>query len=1006
MQITKPTLYFTCFYEQVRGRGIVLLLAIALVLLLCARAHAQYHFDSWTTDNGLPQNAVLGITQTRDGYLWFSTLDGLIRYDGVKFTIYNKTTTPELLSNRFATLYEDRSGVLWIAKEDGGIVTYAGGKFKSYGRSEGVPIAIIKKIEEDRAGNIYFYTNSENFKWQQDRFVPYLPPPTQALFFYPSSAGTRWYLDKTGMYEERDGHKLSYSLPSPFSDIDVITASFQDRSGALWVASDRKGLFRFHNGTVKNFNAKDGLPVANVLTIFQDRDGIIWLGTEGGLVRYQQEKFITLTKAEGLSDNSVVAIYQDREGSIWLGTQLGGINRMSRHIITPYGRKVDGKLTSVYPILEDHTGRIWLGGNGIYSGNTGVELYYGRDEGLVQYAVTALYEDSKKNLWIGTAGGLFMRVQEKFIDVSDKLGLPVGNYNVFAIKEDRAGNLWFGTDKGLVKVSHGVVAQYQVKDGLAGEEVKVILEDRAGNLWFGTYNGLSCLRAGRFHNYRDSEGLVSAKIRSLYEDESGTLWIGTYDGGLARLQNGKIDVFTEKDGLFNNGVFQILEDRRGNFWISCNRGIYRVSKKQLEDFAAGRARALTCTAFGKPDGMIISECNGGSQPAGIRARDGRLWFPTQAGAAVIDPESIAINSRPPPVVIERCLLDQDESAFDSGLKVLPDKENIEIQYTGLSFIKPENMRFRYRLAGIDRDWVEAGGRRVANYAHLPPGEYLFQVIAANSDGIWNERGAALKIIIIPPFWRTWWFSTVVMLTMIALAAFFYQRRIALLKKANAAQAAFTRKLIESQENERKRIAAELHDSLGQHLIVIKNLALMILQQSAQPDNMNRQVDEISREASQAISEVREISYNLRPYQLDRLGLTKAIQSIIKKVSASSAIAIRAEIDDIDELFSKESEINLYRIVQECINNILKHSAAANAQVIIKNNHHQLRITIADDGRGFEPAMVGAREGQPGFGLTGISERAGLLNGKTLIDSVPGQGTTVTITIPIRSRAHD
>ena len=402
--------------------------------------------------------------------------------------------------------------------------------------------------------------------------------------------------------------------------------------------------------------------------------------------------------------------------------------------------------------------------------------------------------------------------------------------------------------------------------------------------------------------------------------------------------------------------------------------------------------AITSTFFGKSDGMLNRECNGGRQPAGIKAKDGRLWFPTQDGVAVIDPENVEFNPLPPPVVIESASLENSPLPMTESLTIQPNQGNLEIHYTGLSFIKPEQVQFRYKLEGLDENWTNAGTRREAYYPYLPPGRYVFRVIAANSDNVWNEKGAAIEIVVLPPFYRRWWFVVLTVLLAVGIVFVLYKRRISQLKKARVAQQAFSRQLIASQEQERKRIAAELHDSLGQRLVVIKNLALMFL--NAKKSDENRQIEEISSEASEAIGEVKEISYNLRPYQLDRIGLTKAVEAIVRSAQVASAIDFSSEIDDIDNYFPKDAEINFYRIVQECVNNAVKHSEASKAFVKIRHSGDNLELEISDNGCGFTPNQTESKTG--GFGLIGIAERAELFGGKVEIKSAPKQGTVVRI----------
>jgi signal transduction histidine kinase len=428
--------------------------------------------------------------------------------------------------------------------------------------------------------------------------------------------------------------------------------------------------------------------------------------------------------------------------------------------------------------------------------------------------------------------------------------------------------------------------------------------------------------------------------------------------------------------------------------MSCNRGIYRVRKQELNDFADGKIKAITSIGYGKSDGMLNVECNGGRWPAGIRARDGKLWFPTMGGVAIIDPAAVTTNTQPPPVVIESVLVDRLPTAFDKDVRITPGQENFEIQYTALSFINSENLRFKYKLEGLDHDWVEAGTRRTAYFSHVPPGEYTFQVIAANSDGVWNEEGKSIKIVVLPPFYKTWWFMVVAALMMALVAYVMIKRYLRKIERERLAQQTFARQLIASQEQERKRIAAELHDSLGQRLVVIKNLALMFLSAKNGDVGNLQQIEELSTETSQAIGEVKAISYNLRPYQLDRIGLTKAVEAIVRTVQSASAIDFRAEIDDIDDYFPKDSEINFYRIVQECVNNVVKHSGASAAFVNIKRTGAILVLEVSDNGKGFTPHQLESKNG--GFGLVGIAERAELLGGKVEIKSAPEQGAMIKI----------
>ena len=397
--------------------------------------------------------------------------------------------------------------------------------------------------------------------------------------------------------------------------------------------------------------------------------------------------------------------------------------------------------------------------------------------------------------------------------------------------------------------------------------------------------------------------------------------------------------------------------------------------------------------------MLNAECNGGRSPAGVKTRDGKLWFPTQDGVAVIVPEAVQINRQPPPVKIESFLLDRKSVAFDNEVQIQPDQENFEIQYTALSFINSENLRFRYKLEGLDEKWVEAGTRRTAYFSYVPPGSYTFRVIAANSDGIWNAEGAAIRIIVHPRFYRTWWFLSLAALLVSGLIFLIFKTRVRHVEKERKAQEEFSRRLLASQEQERQRIAAELHDSLGQSLLIIKNRIALAQSDIDERETVEEQLDELSQSAASAIEECREIAYNLRPYQISRFGLSKTLFGIFMRINEVTTIHATAEIDSIDELLTDEAQINIYRIVQECVNNIIKHSKATEAMLFIKSEADEITLLIQDNGRGFpvqKPVENPNEVKRGGFGLIGIAERVKMLGGNYTIDSTPENGTSIRI----------
>jgi ligand-binding sensor domain-containing protein/signal transduction histidine kinase len=985
-----------------------------LVMPLCvSTARGQYHFDYWTADTGLPQNSVYSIIQTRDGYLWLTTFDGLVRFDGVRFTVFNKGNSKGMKSNRFLSLFAEADDTLWLGTEDGGLVRFRNGRSQTFTTADGLPSNHVGEVQKDLDGSLLVSTAEGLARWREGRITVERRADNKDYKIYVSPANVRWEIDVGGLRRTQDGRATNYALPFDSQRISsdrtfnylIYVRMVEDRDGALWLAASGN-VYRMKDGAVTTYTAADGVPPSLVRDMVQDRHGDIWLATRAdGICRLNANRFACYDTTDGLSSNYVDDLFEDREGTLWAGTNERGINRLTRQAVTPLSTAHGLVDKNVYPLLEDHKGSVWIGSSSALSQyKDGKVTNYTRRDGLLYEIVQSLHEDRDGRLWVGSIGGVGYYEEGKFTDFTERLGLSIGDVDIRVIRQDRHGALWFGTGKGLIRYQDGVATRYTTENGLPSNDVKVIHEARDGSLWIGTYGGVAKMSAPPVV-LTEHEGLASNHVRAIAEDAQGTLWIGTYDGGLSRFAGGKFVNYTTQNGLYSNGVFQILDDGRGWFWMSSNQGIYRVSRQQLEDFAAGRTAAITSTAFGKPDGMLNAECNGGRQPAGIKTRDGKLWFPTQDGVAIIDPETMPVNPQPPPVVIESAWLEGGSVPLSGSLKLAPHQDNLEIRYTGLSFIKPEQIRFRYRLEGLDKSWTEAGARRSAYYPYLPPGRYTFRVIAANSDNVWNEGGAALEIVVLPPFYQTWWFVALVSLGVVGAAYLVYEDRVSRMRRAQAAQQAFSRQLIVSQESERKRIAAELHDSLGQRLVVINNLALMCLQSPADNGEAHRRVEEISAEASQAIGEVREISYNLRPYKLDRIGLTRAVEAMIRAAAAASGIVFTADVDQIDDAFPKESEINFYRIVQESLNNIVKHAHATEAGVTIRRDGNRLVLTIRDNGKGFTPG-TGVADGQPGgFGLLGISERAQLLGGRPSIHSAPGQGTTISIAIDLRGNHH-
>ena len=471
------------------------------------------------------------------------------------------------------------------------------------------------------------------------------------------------------------------------------------------------------------------------------------------------------------------------------------------------------------------------------------------------------------------------------------------------------------------------------------------------------------------------------------------MWIGTSSGGLSRLKDGKISTITSRDGLYDSLAFAIIEDGRGNLWMSGNKGIYRASLSELNDFADGRIKSVNSFSYGTEDGMISRECNG-ANPAGWRTIDGSIWFPTIAGLVKVD--TTEQNLKPPAVLIEQVQIDGKIQPDNALLEINPEQENTEIKFTAISWARPKQIKFKYQLAGLDKDWIDVGTRRTAYFSRLPAGEYTFRVIADNGDGVWNTEGKSLQIKVLPPFYQTWWFFALIAFAIFIAAYAFFRYRINQVEKARRLQEVFSRRLLASQEQERQRIAGELHDTIGQSLLIIKNRVALAQMDIDEKETVEDQLSELSQSAGAAIEECREIAYNLRPYQISRFGLSKTLHGIFMRINEITEIEAEAKIENIDGLLSAEAEINVYRIVQECVNNIIKHSGAASALLSIKRDGEEITVLIRDNGKGFPAQRETAEKKNGGFGLIGIAERVKMLGGAIEIDSATERGTVVRV----------
>lgn len=968
--------------------------------ILFVSAVAQYRSEVWTTETGLPQNSITAILQAKDGYLWFGTFGGLVRFDGIKFKIFNTINAPAIKSNRITGLYEDRNGTLWIGTQSGNLISYKDEVFTSVLEPPTTPRAAIFFICIDETDAIWIpggeglkkFTADGSGKFSAETISLPGEENPQVGSIVCDEADNIWISTTVALYQYKNGAVQVFPFREIFPKIKdakgnsaaSVVRIFIDGKKRLWFVS-QEVLARFENGGFVSVLQK---PDVN-FGFAENIDGSFFLKSENKIYRVADDKLQEILIDDARNFDRFRLMMADREGNLWIGTTGKGLLKYKRQTARTFA-KADGLTdTDAFFIMEDREKNLWIGADNLY------EFKDGKFEIALRGNHVSAFQSKDGTVWFGAQGGKISTYKNGvFSDFSKESGIVSERFF-----EDSQGTFYFETAKGLLAVrgeKREIILPLNIG---VNSKIQTIIEDRDGAIWFGTVSGANRYKDGVFTSFSSKDGLSNDNVRDIREDTDGTLWFGTYGGGLNRFKDGKFFAITTREGMYEDIVSRIILDEKDNFWLLGNRGVSVISRVALNDLADGKFKTIACAFYGVSDGMQTSEGNGGNFPAGWLASDGKFWFPSIQGVIVISPETSELP--PPPVFIEDVFLGGKQIEASAKIEIGADKENLEIHYTGLNFTKPEQVKFKYKLEGFDKDWIEVGTRRAAYYTQLPAGDYRFLVTASTTNGVWNEQPAAKNVTVLSnPIWKKPWFILLVSILLIVALIIFYRLRVLNLEKTRTQQQRFSRQLIESQEAERKRIAGELHDGLGQTLLIIKNRAFL----GTKANNLevaNEQFNEISASSGAAINQAREIAYFLRPSQLERLGLTSAVEEMLAQVSEVSEIEFEYEIDSIDGVFSPENEINFYRVVQESVNNILKHSAATKAKVFVRRTLDKIELSVQDNGKGFAIDENNIH-GKSGFGLFGIEERVRILDGKFSIKSEKGKGTKILVEIKVNS----
>lgn len=980
---------------------------------------SDYSFDVWQTEQGLPQDSVTSIVYTHDGCLWLGTYNGLVFFDGVRFKIFNTGNTPEFGDSRITSLFEDADGTLWIGHETGDLTQLQAGKFSAVNLGNNPPGGAIIAIGADMDGVLWMLTREGTLlSVQGSRLVaPNLGPLENVPSLAKGKNGELWLVRGRLLGTLREGRLVPWLPSVPPDTIDVQRAC-ESRDGGLWLMGGGRVKKMTGRGTVVDRGpAPWGLDL--VTALLETKSGVLAVGTlrEGLFLVSPDGTTLHFTRQNGLSHDWVLDLCEDRERNLWVGTGGGGLDVLRRRKVEMVKSPDDWQGRAILSVSPSGAGGLWVGteGAGLYRLEQGEVKPFTETNGLANYFIWSVLEDSRQELWVGTfGGGLFVRHDGRF---EFPKGLEDPTAEIFALYQDRQGAIWVGTQSGLARYSDGQSTRFTRKDGLVLPDVRVITEDVNGTLWFGmSGGGLGRLQDGKLTQFRRPAGLANDFVWSLLADPDGTLWVGTFGGGLCRLRNGRFATISTREGLPSNVICHIVDDGQGNFWISSYGGIFRVSKRDLNRCADGKIATLNCLTYGKAEGLNTLECSGGFQSAGCQTPDGHLWFPTIKGLATIDPANVRINPFPPPVLIEEATVDDQplplpvsgiSEPSTNWLQIPPGGHRFEFRYTGLSFVAPEKVRFKYRLDGLESDWVEVGNRRVAYYSYLKPGNYTFRVMACNNDGVWSENGPTLAFKVLPRFWQTWWFTGGVVLASISVVGGVarYSTRRRLHKKMQN---------LERQrvlENERSRIAKDIHDDLGSNLARIMMLSQSNRAEGEDAQQVVTRMGKVYLAARELTRTMDEIVWAVSPHHdtLDSLVnyLGKFAQDFLNVAGIRCRLVVPIQLPAWP--LTAEVRHSLFLAFKEALHNVVKHASATEVRVSLTLAESGFSASIEDNGIGFDPGSVGTatRPKDPlriasGNGLTNMRKRIEGIGGECQVDSAPGKGTRVKFVVRVKN----
>ncbi len=1023
-------------------------------------------FTRYSRESGLVQSTVYTILQDRKGFMWFGTQEGLSRFDGYSMKTYkhDRDEANSLGGHSVFTSMLDSKGCIWFGSENGNFSRYIpeedkfinfniAQKFSALNAAPG-----ISSFCEDEYGNIFIGTYGAglimlreglNVNNRKDMKLLRLVHDIKEVSCMKMDKYGKLFFGtfNDGLFRLDYSHSETSERNTRASLIDGLNGNslrclLSDSAGRLF-AGTSSGLNKISSGRVIESFCYDGTPKGlsyNVVTsLAEDKDRRLWVGTRnGGLNLFEERKkrFVHYTSmmedSETISDNSLLSLFIDRTNVLWAGTVSSGLSRAdldSKPFNNPKEINEEfGNIDNVNSILRDSRSEFFIGTHNkgfIYSGKSleNIRIFHKKSADPKRYfpanTVYAIRETPDTRIWIGAhSGGLleFDRSSESFISYSSDFDPRLRNVFSLCVDTKNGNTLLAGTDSGgffefNTKSCRFIksVASKSVEDHAGNTIIKFIYADTSGTIWLSAGNrGLIRISDDRKSVVRMSRAdeRFSDNIRYIGEDSKGCLLICTSANGLLIYDpsSESLEAFTECDGLAGNSVVSAIEDDTGFLWACTNNGLSKI------DPDTGRI-----TNYFESDNLASREFNEG---AVFKDKSGIIYVGGVEGFNFFAPTEILDNPHKPEIAVtdfqifnksykpgKESKIMKHPVTYEKEINLTYKESVFSFEFASLIFNDPSKNNYAYKLEGFDRQWNHCGNRRFATYTSIEPGSYVFKVKGTNNDGIWGDRAAEIKIHISPPFWDTWWFKSASTLTSLLAAGLAYRSKMKRIEKEKLLHDDFSRRLIDSQETERKKIASELHDTIAHDVLIMKNKAYLGMTKEDGTEKLKQVLEEISNLSSETLTDIRSISYNLHPHKIERLGLTKAIKSILNLAQESSNINFEFQSDIDDNVFPDELRINIYRIIQELTNNIIKHSKASMAKFGFEQRDSNVFMSIEDDGIGFKHDCTPVEQNS-GMGLIGIGERIRLYGGSFDIQSTPERGTAIKIVIPIKEEKNE